>query len=87
MSLTVAQIKAEVDAVAETTGLKPSTIGREIGQGGKFYERLNDGAKMFPETMEVVWAKLQALKAERRHTDSSGKPSTPVQGDAERGAA
>ncbi|WP_370312503.1 hypothetical protein [Sagittula sp.] len=63
-------LRAEIEAKALELSLSPSTIGRMAGQGGKFYERLLKGKRVWPETVTAVRSKLQEMKA-----PSEGAPS------------
>ena len=56
-------LRAEIEAKALELSLSPSTIGRMAGQGGKFYERLIAGKRVWPETVMAVRSKLQEMKA------------------------
>lgn len=67
--MTIAQqLKSEIEATAQALGLAPSTVGMRVGQGGKFYERLAEGRRVWPETAAAVRERLAALR------------STPVEG-------
>ena len=48
------QLRAEIEATAKALGLAPSTVGERAGQGGKFYARLCEGRRVWPETAEAV---------------------------------
>lgn len=63
-------LRAEIEAKAAELSLAPSTIGRMAGQGGKFYERLIAGKRVWPETIDAVRSKLQEMSA-----PSDGAPS------------
>lgn len=63
------ELIAEIEDVARLLGIKPSTVGERAGQGGKFYSRLVEGARVWPETEAAVRKRLQQLTAE--HPDSS----------------
>ncbi|PZQ99184.1 MAG: hypothetical protein DI533_00305 [Cereibacter sphaeroides] len=45
---------AEIEEAASRLGLSPSTVGERAGQGGKFYERLKAGKRVWPETADKV---------------------------------
>lgn len=61
---TASQILAdEIEAVAMRLKMSPSTVGERAGQGGKFYERLRSGRRVWPETIEKARRKLNALVA------------------------
>lgn len=51
-------LKQAIEETAARTGYEPSTVGRMAGQGGKFYERLCEGKRVWPETAEAVLEKL-----------------------------
>ena len=51
----------EIEAAALRLNLSPSTVGRRVGQGGKFYERLRSGKRVWPETIEKVRQQLPHL--------------------------
>lgn len=46
-------------------GVGPSTAGRLAGQGGKFYERLCAGKRVWPETADAVRKRLDELQAQK----------------------
>ena len=62
--MTTEHIRAEIEAVADDLGLAPSTIGESVGQGGRFYARLCEGKRVWPETAEVVMARLSAMRTQ-----------------------
>lgn len=45
---------AEMEAAASRIGIEPSTLGERAGQGGRFYARLKEGKRVWPETAEKV---------------------------------
>jgi len=45
---------AEMEAAASKLGIEPSTLGERAGQGGRFYARLKDGKRVWPETATKV---------------------------------
>lgn len=55
----------EIEAVAARLGMSPSTVGERAGQGGKFYDRLRAGRRVWPETVTKVRAKLRALESKK----------------------
>jgi hypothetical protein len=55
------QLKAEIESAAQLLGLAPSTVGLRCGQGGKFYERLCAGKRVWPETAALVRTRLHLL--------------------------
>lgn len=64
MSITE-QLRAEIEAAAAKLDLAASTVGERAGQGGKFYQRLCDGKRVWPETAEKVRAEIARMVAER----------------------
>lgn len=63
---TTDQLKKDFDAAVEATGLAPSTIGMMAGYSGKLYQRLCEGHRMWPETVEVIRANIAKLVEERQ---------------------
>lgn len=55
----------EIAATADRLDMSPSTIGARAGQGGKFYERLRSGKRVWPETFDKVMVKLREIEASR----------------------
>lgn len=64
------QIKAEIEDAARVLNLEPSTIGRQVGQGGLFYRRLENGARVWPETAADVRRRLGEMLVLAGHTPS-----------------
>lgn len=64
MSITE-HLKNEIEATAAHLNIAPSTVGERAGQGGRFYQRLCDGKRVWPETAESVLHRLAAMRAER----------------------
>ena len=60
---TASQLIAEIEAKAAELGIAPSTVGERAGQGGKFYHRLVEGKRVWPETAERVRQKLAEMRA------------------------
>ena len=54
MENTTIALKAEIEIAAKKLGIAPSTVGERAGQGGKFYSRLCEGKRVWPETAETV---------------------------------
>jgi len=50
----------EMEMAAEQLGIAPSTVGMRAGQGGKFYDRLRSGCRVWPETACKVRAWIEA---------------------------
>ncbi len=80
MDITTEQLRAEVEATATALGITASTVGRRVGQGGRFYARLCEGKRMWPETMESVHRKLQEMRAASPREASHGRDSAPRKG-------
>lgn len=68
------QLRAEIEATAKTLGLAPSTVGERAGQGGKFYARLCEGRRVWPETAEAVRQRMGEMIASSSPTSTA--PST-----------
>ena len=64
MMHTTQHLVAEIEAVAKIIGKAPSTVGEKAGQGGRFYDRLVKGKRVWPETAAKVLSNLAAIKAE-----------------------
>ena len=64
-------LATEMEAAAAALGMSPSTIGREAGQGGRFYARIKGGARHWPETREKVMNTIAALRL-KRAAETSG---------------
>lgn len=43
-----------IEVAAAALGVAPSTVGERAGQGGRFYARLKDGRRCWPETDAAV---------------------------------
>lgn len=54
-------IIARIEDAAAQLGVAPSTVGERAGQGGRFYSRLTNGARVWPETAERVKARIDAM--------------------------
>ena len=57
---------SEIESAAERLRVSPSTIGERAGQGGRFYARLVNGSRVWPETAQKVrdWIDVNAPKQE-----------------------
>jgi len=55
------QLRIEIEAAAKALGLAPSTVGERAGQGGKFYDRLCAGKRVWPETADAVRNRIQQM--------------------------
>lgn len=53
-------LMTEIERAAVALNVAPSTIGARAGQGGKFYARLQDGKRVWPETELKVRAWIAA---------------------------
>lgn len=58
---TTEQLKAEIEAAAVALGVAPSTVGERAGQGGRFYARLCEGRRVWPETAEAVRMRIASM--------------------------
>lgn len=47
-------LASEIETAAASLGISPSTLGARAGQGGRFYVRLKDGKRVWPETAAKV---------------------------------
>jgi hypothetical protein len=63
MNTTTDQLRAEIEATAAALGLSPSTVGERAGQGGRFYKRLCEGKRVWPETAQSVMDKLSQMRS------------------------
>jgi hypothetical protein len=61
MSTLSEQLAREIEAAAARLGIEPSTVGERAGQGGRFYARLKEGKRVWPETAEKVRARIAQL--------------------------
>jgi hypothetical protein len=48
------ELVAEMEAAASRIGIEPSTLGERAGQGGRFYARLKEGKRVWPETAQKI---------------------------------
>lgn len=62
-------LASEIETAAASLGISPSTLGARAGQGGRFYVRLKDGKRVWPETAAKVRGWIAA------QTGASGSPS------------
>lgn len=65
-------LKSEIERVSVETGLAPTTIGRMVGQGGHFYNRLCEGKRVWPETADSVLEKLEHIKSPSSDASTGG---------------
>ena len=63
----------ELEAAAADLGMAASTLGRLVGQGGRFHARLAAGKRVWPETAEKVRENIAALK-DRKAEPDQGEP-------------
>lgn len=54
-------LKSEIEAAAKRLNIAPSTVGERAGQGGKFYSRLCEGKRIWPETAESVRKRISQM--------------------------
>ena len=54
-------LRAEIEATASALGISPRTVGERAGQGGKFYDRLCDGKRVWPETADKVRLRMAEM--------------------------
>lgn len=54
----------EIENAATSLGIAPSTVGERAGQGGRFYARLKEGRRVWPETANKVrtWISKETSK-------------------------
>lgn len=57
------QLKLEIEQTAQKLGIAPSTVGERAGQGGRFYARLCEGKRVWPETAAAVRSKLDQMRS------------------------
>lgn len=69
-------LRLRMRSAAERLDVATSTLGRMVGQGGKFYERLEAGKRVWPETERKVVKRLDDLL----HEKESVTPDTSIQG-------
>ncbi len=62
---------ADMEAAASILKIAPSTLGERVGQGGRFYARLCEGARVWPETADKVREKIAEQLARRAHCEPS----------------
>jgi len=61
MSTDADTLRAEIEAAAARLGIAPSTVGERAGQGGKFYARLKEGRRVWPDTADRVRERIAAM--------------------------
>lgn len=54
-------LKQEIEDAAEALNIAPSTVGQRAGQGGKFYSRLCEGKRVWPETASAVRERISQM--------------------------
>ena len=50
----IERLVSEIETYARRAGISPSTVGERAGQGGRFYKRLKEGRRAWPDTIEKV---------------------------------
>jgi hypothetical protein len=55
----------EIEAAAARLNLSTSTVSARVGHGGKFYARLREGKRAWPETIASVQRRLRELEESR----------------------
>lgn len=63
MHMTSEQLRMEIEATAKALGIAPSTVGERAGQGGRFYARLVEGKRVWPETAAAVMEKITQMRS------------------------
>ena len=66
MHMTSEQLRIEIKATADALGIAPSTVGERAGQGGRFYTRLCEGRRVWPETAAAVMKKIDEMRADHK---------------------
>lgn len=74
MSTDAQQLRAEIEATARKLDLAPSTVGERAGQGGRFYQRLVEGKKVWPDTAHRVRLRLAEMERDASHGGGGGLP-------------
>jgi hypothetical protein len=64
MSTEADTLCVEIEAAAARLGIAPSTVGERAGQGGKFYARLKEGRRVWPDTAERVRERINSMLEE-----------------------
>lgn len=83
MSTLTEKLKGEIEAVASELNLAPSTVGLRVGQGGRFYLRLQQGKRVWPETYGKVMAQLQEMRVVAHCDTSHGDGAAERKGAAQ----
>ena len=73
------QLKSDIERCARLLGLAPSTVGERIGQGGRFYARLCEGKRVWPETAEKARNAMADLISMRSCDPSHGGDGGNIQ--------
>lgn len=67
VGMTEAQtLRYEIEAAAADLNVSASTLGRMVGQGGKFHARLVAGKRVWPETADKVRQAIAHLRDAKR---------------------
>lgn len=77
------KLMADMKRCADALGIKPSTLGERIGQGGRFYARLQAGKRVWPETAEKARNSMRELLARRECELSHMNAELSNQGSAQ----
>ena len=72
----------EIEAAALRLDIAPSTVGERAGQGGRFYKRLTEGKRVWPETAGKVRQEIERMLAEAGCDNSHGNGAQDFKGDA-----
>jgi hypothetical protein len=74
-------LAAEIEALAARLEIAPSTVGERAGQGGRFYKRLKDGKRVWPDTAKRVRERLALMASEAPCESSHGHFVADCKGD------
>ena len=58
----IEKLISELEGYAAEFGLSPATLGERVGQGGRFYARLKEGRRVWPETIEKVRDRMRQMQ-------------------------
>ena len=79
---TTSSLISDIERAAAALAISPSTVGERAGQGGRFYQRLKDGARVWPETAQKVrdWIKTNEAGSDqsRRSPDPAASSGAGV---------
>lgn len=68
---------AEMEAAAKVLGIEPSTLGERAGQGGRFFARLKEGKRAWPETVQKVREKIAEMTEAKAMAGNSDQNALP----------